>query len=118
MDEDNAVTALAALAQNTRLAVFRRLVQAGSEGIAAGQIAVELGIPNATLSFHLKELSRAGLATSRQEARFIYYAANYAAMNELLAFLTENCCGAPASAAAPCCSPAAPTPSTRSRKKP
>ena len=115
MDEDNAVTALAALAQNTRLAVFRRLVQAGSEGIAAGQIAGQLDIPNATLSFHLKELSRAGLATSRQEARFVYYAANYAAMNELLAFLTENCCGAPASAAAPCCTPA--TTTTRPRKK-
>ncbi|MEO8137200.1 MAG: metalloregulator ArsR/SmtB family transcription factor, partial [Betaproteobacteria bacterium] len=97
MDEDNAVTALAALAQNTRLAIFRLLVQAGADGVPAGQIAEQLTIPNATLSFHLKELSRAGLAASRQEARYVYYSANYAAMNDLLAYLTANCCsGSPA----------------------
>jgi ArsR family transcriptional regulator, arsenate/arsenite/antimonite-responsive transcriptional repressor len=99
-----AVKALAALAQETRLSLFRLLVQAGEKGISAGQIATELSIPNATLSFHLKELSHAGLITARQESRFIYYAANFSTMNELLAFLTENCCaGTPCGVETMCC---------------
>ena len=92
--DSQVVTALAALAQATRLAVFRALVQQGPSGLAAGEIAAKLDIAPATLSFHLKELSRAGLVLARQDGRFIFYAADFAAMNELLEFLTENCCAA------------------------
>lgn len=100
------VTALAALAQETRLAIFRLLVQAGSAGVAAGDIALHLGVANATLSFHLKELTHAGLISARQQGRFIYYTANFAAMNTLLQFLTDNCCGGePCLPAVPCCEP-------------
>ncbi len=99
-----AVKALAALAQETRLTIFRLLVQTGEAGLPAGQIAKELGIPNATLSFHLKELVNAELISARQESRFIYYAANFTAMNELLGYLTENCCaGNPCSPMRVCC---------------
>jgi ArsR family transcriptional regulator, arsenate/arsenite/antimonite-responsive transcriptional repressor len=99
-----AVKALGALAQESRLSIFRTLVQIGEAGLSAGQIAKELSIPNATLSFHLKELTNAGLITARQESRFIYYTANFAAMNELLGFLTENCCaGNPCGSAILCC---------------
>ena len=92
MKTNQAVPVLAALAQETRLSIFRALVQAGSPGLAAGRIAEAVGAPASTLSFHLKELATAGLVRSRQEGRFIYYTANYAAMNELLGFLTEKCC--------------------------
>lgn len=110
MKTDSVVSALAALAQATRLGVYRLLVQQGPSGLAAGEIAAQLKIPPATLSFHLKELAHAGLVKARQESRFIYYAADYAAMNELLAYLTENCCAAdcPPSAGgtpAPACAP-------------
>lgn len=88
----DAVRLLAALAQETRLSIYRLLVQQGPEGLAAGALAESLGVANATLSFHLKELAHAGLVTPRQEGRFIYYAANYASMNALLAYLTQNCC--------------------------
>ena len=87
-----AVDALAALAQETRLKVFRLLVTAGPGGIAAGEIGTQLGIPANTLSFHLKTLTQAGMALSRQEGRFVFYAANYASMDDLIAFLTANCC--------------------------
>jgi ArsR family transcriptional regulator, arsenate/arsenite/antimonite-responsive transcriptional repressor len=87
------VAALAALAQDSRLQVFRLLVQAGSEGMAASDIAQALAVPANTLSFHLKTLSHADLVQSRQQGRFIYYSANYEQMNALLGFLTENCCG-------------------------
>lgn len=104
MKINSAVKALAALAQETRLSIFRILVQNGEAGLSAGQIAKALSIPNATLSFHLKELTNAGLITARQESRFIYYAANFPAMNELLGFLTENCCaGNPCGSAVVCC---------------
>lgn len=93
METKAAVKALAALAQETRLSLFRLLVQAGEGGLPAGEIAKSLGVPNATLSFHVKELANAGLVTARQEGRFIYYAADYTAMNAVVAFLTENCCG-------------------------
>lgn len=87
-----AVDALAALAQETRLDVFRMLVQAGPAGLAAGEIGAQLGVPANTLSFHLKTLSQSGLLEARQEGRFIFYAANYASMDDLIAFLTQNCC--------------------------
>ena len=88
-----AVKSLNALAQDSRLQVYRLLVQAGPEGLAASDIAERVGIPANTLSFHLKTLSHADLVTSRQEGRFIYYSANYEQMNALVGFLTENCCG-------------------------
>lgn len=93
MDNKQAVTALAALAQESRLAAFRLLVQAGPEGLAASRIAGALGLPPSSLSFHLKELTHAGLIVPRQEGRFIIYAARFEHMNALLGFLTENCCG-------------------------
>jgi ArsR family transcriptional regulator, arsenate/arsenite/antimonite-responsive transcriptional repressor len=92
MNNKSAVTILASIAQEARLDIFRALVQAGSSGMSAGVIGERLRIPNSTLSFHLKELSHAGLVNARQESRFIYYSANYEAMNHLLTFLTENCC--------------------------
>jgi DNA-binding transcriptional ArsR family regulator len=92
MEMKSAVDALAALAQETRLSVFRLLVEAGPQGLAAGVVADALAVPAATLSFHLKELSRAALVTARQEGRFIYYAANFEHMAALMSFLTQNCC--------------------------
>jgi ArsR family transcriptional regulator, arsenate/arsenite/antimonite-responsive transcriptional repressor len=93
MESIRAVEALAALAQDSRLQVYRLLVQAGPEGMAASDIAERVGIPANTLSFHLKTLSHAELVRARQDGRFIYYSANYGQMNALLGFLTENCCG-------------------------
>jgi DNA-binding transcriptional ArsR family regulator len=93
MDNKDAVVALAALAQESRLATFRLLVQAGPGGLAASKIAEALGMPPSSLSFHLKELSNANLIVPRQEGRFVIYAAQFDAMNALLGFLTENCCG-------------------------
>jgi DNA-binding transcriptional ArsR family regulator len=92
MKTPEALKALAALAQDTRLAIYRLLVQAGKDGCSVGTIADKLDLPGATLSFHLKELANAALIEARQEGRFIYYSANYARMNGLLAYLTENCC--------------------------
>ena len=86
------MTALAALAQETRLAVYRLLVEAGPEGVSAGRIGERLEVPGATLSFHLKELARARLISSRQERQFIYYSADFERMAELMTFLTQNCC--------------------------
>jgi DNA-binding transcriptional ArsR family regulator len=93
METMDALKALGALAQDTRLAIFRLLVQAGPEGRAAGTIGEQLGIPPATLSFHLTQLAGAGLVRPRQDGRFIYYSADFGAMNALVGFLTENCCG-------------------------
>lgn len=93
METKSVIKALAALAQESRLAVFRALVQAGPEGMAAGKIAESTGLSPSSLSFHLKELSHAGLIDSRQSGRFIIYNAQYATMNSLLGYLTENCCG-------------------------
>ena len=89
----NAVDALAALAQETRLEVYRLLVEAGPEGLAAGRIAEKLDLPAATLSFHLAHLARAGLARSRSEGRFVIYSADFGNMNDLVGYLTDNCCG-------------------------
>lgn len=93
MELSGAVGALAALAQETRLKVFRLLVEAGPEGLPAGRVGEALSLPPATLSFHLAHLARAGLARNRQEGRFVIYSADFAAMNTLVAYLTENCCG-------------------------
>ena len=93
METKTAVVALAALAQESRLSVFRLLVEAGSAGMAAGKIAESLGMAPSSLSFHLKELTHAGMASARQEGRFIIYKANFAKAAELVAFLSENCCG-------------------------
>jgi len=92
MEIKTAVSALAALAQETRLAVFRLLIEAGSDGLPAGRIGERLKVPGATLSFHLKELARAGLVASRQERQFIYYSVDFDRIAELMTFLTENCC--------------------------
>lgn len=93
MEKETVIAALGALAQETRLDIFRLLVQAGGGGLAVGQIGDRLGLPSATLSFHLTQLRQAGLVTFRREGRSLIYAAEYAAMNDLVAFLTENCCG-------------------------
>jgi DNA-binding transcriptional ArsR family regulator len=98
MEKSDAVVALAALAQDSRLDIFRLLVQAGPEGLAAGLIGERLALPAATLSFHLTQLRQAGLVAFRREGRSLIYVAAYAAMNDLLAYLTENCCRGDASA--------------------
>jgi DNA-binding transcriptional ArsR family regulator len=87
-----AVDSLAALAQESRLAIFRLLVQAGETGVAAGALGEKLGIPPATLSFHLKTLATSGLVSARTDGRFVIYTANYVAMDKLIAYLTEHCC--------------------------
>ena len=93
MQTNLAIAALAALAQESRFAAFRLLVQAGPRGQSASSIAASLQMPASSLSFHLKELTHAGLVAPRQEGRFLIYVAQFGAMNGLLAFLTENCCG-------------------------
>lgn len=93
MEMTQAVQSLSALAQESRLAIFRLLVAAGPEGMAAGSIGDKLDLPPATLSFHLAGLTRAGLANSRQEGRFVIYSADFEGMGRLLAYLTEDCCG-------------------------
>jgi ArsR family transcriptional regulator len=93
MEMSQAVEALSALAQETRLKVYRLLVEAGPEGLPAGSISEELDLPPATLSFHLAHLARAGLARSRQEGRFVIYSTDFDNMNALIGYLTENCCG-------------------------
>ncbi len=103
MKRTNVIAALGALAQETRLDIFRLLVQKGPEGLPAGEIGARLGQPSPTLSFHLSQLRFAGLVNSRRESRSIIYSANFKAMSNLLAYLTENCCcGRPE-----LCSPAA-----------
>ncbi|AOZ02084.1 transcriptional regulator [Cupriavidus sp. USMAHM13] len=92
MNSDAAVKALAALAQPSRLAIFRLLVRAGRTGLYAGQIGEALGLPPATLSFHLKELSHAGLIAGQQEGRNVLYQVQFPQMNDLIGFLVEHCC--------------------------
>ncbi len=88
----DAVATLTALAQETRLSIFRLLVKAGEKGLSAGTIADKLKLPAATLSFHIAQLARTGLVIAKPQSRFIYYAANYPAMDNLIAFLTDHCC--------------------------
>jgi len=102
METNQAVQSLGALAQASRLAIFRLLVQAGPAGMPAGSIGEKLELPPATLSFHLAGLARAGIARSRQEGRFVIYSADFDSMNALVAFLTENCCGGASCAPASC----------------
>jgi len=92
METRNTIAALAALAQETRLAVFRLLVETGPQGLPVGTIAERLGLANATLSFHLKELTNAGLTVATPNGRSIIYSANFETMNDLIGYLTENCC--------------------------
>jgi ArsR family transcriptional regulator, arsenate/arsenite/antimonite-responsive transcriptional repressor len=111
METTQAIQALSALAQESRLAIFRLLVQAGPEGMAAGVIGEKLDLPPATLSFHLAGLTRAGLAQGRQDGRFILYSANFQNMNALVGFLTDNCCSGAS------CAPAVCQPATAKGKK-
>ncbi|WP_414449827.1 ArsR/SmtB family transcription factor [Burkholderia sp. 22PA0099] len=92
MEEKDIISALAALAHELRLRVFRMLVVVGPEGLTPGTMAAQLDVPNATLSFHLKELMHAGLVTQERDGRTLIYRAAYAQMNAVLGFLTENCC--------------------------
>lgn len=109
METTAVVNQLAALAQETRLAVWRLLVEAGPAGMTVGAIGEALGVPPATLSFHLKTLASAGLVSTRQEGRFIHCTADFTAMHDLVGFLSENCCGGAD------CSPTAFTPDQRKR---
>ena len=105
METQSAIPALASLAQESRLAIFRTLVQAGHEGLPAGKVSEQTGIAPSSLSFHLKELAHAEMVSARQEGRFIIYTANFATMNALIEFLTENCCGG--TSCLPVCAPGA-----------
>ncbi len=98
MEMNTAVTALSALAQETRLTVFRRLVAAGPAGLSPGHLADSLSVTGATLSFHLKELHSAGLVRRRKDGRSLIYSANYSAVDSLVGYLMENCCRRPAPA--------------------
>jgi DNA-binding transcriptional ArsR family regulator len=102
-----ALASLAALAQESRLAIFRMLVKRGPEGYTPTDLAEKLGVPAPTLSFHLKELQRAALIEVRRDGRFLYYRPNLESMNELIGFLTENCCSLADRGCAPQCQPAA-----------
>lgn len=93
MESTQAIDALAALAQRSRLAIYRLLVEAGPNGLSAGVIGDQLDLPPATLSFHLAHLVRAGLVSNRQDGRFVIYSASFETMNALVGYLTENCCG-------------------------
>ena len=104
METLQAVAALGALAHETRLQVFRMLVQRGPDGLPAGVIAAELDMPPSSLTFHLQQLTHAGLITQRRVSRQLIYATDFTAMNDVVAYLTENCCGG-AMACAPVCRP-------------
>lgn len=112
MESESAVLRLAALAQASRLAIFRLLVRSGPQGLCVGDIADALQLAPATLSFHLKELSHAGLIRARQDGRFYFYSPDFDAMNALIGYLTENCCGG-----APCETVCTPATSTSPRKR-
>ena len=112
MDSSAVIGALGALAQEHRLALFRLLVQAGEQGMSAGAISDTLGVPNSSLSFHLAQLTRAGLIRQQRQSRSLIYTADYAAMNDLVGYLMENCCGG-----ADCSSSACEAEPVRERKK-
>jgi DNA-binding transcriptional ArsR family regulator len=114
MKTKQAIAALGALAQETRLAAFRMLVQAGPEGLPAGMIAEKLGLPASSLSFHLAQLTQAGMVVQLRAGRSLIYSIDFQSMNGLMAYLTENCCGGNASACTLVCEPA--TKSVKSRR--
>ncbi len=105
MEKEDVITALAALAQESRLEIFRLLVRAGPAGLPAGQIAERLGLPANTLSFHISQLKHAGLVSVKRESRSLIYSAAFSTMNALLGFLTENCCEGAACCAPEICQP-------------
>jgi ArsR family transcriptional regulator len=105
MKSKSAVAALSALAQENRLAVFRALVEAGPSGLCPSELTDKLGVAAPTLSFHLAQLHHAGLVSVTREGRTLHYAANFNAMNSLIGFLTENCCGGDAACSPIQCSP-------------
>ncbi len=117
MDSGHAVQALAALAHDTRLALFRMLIERGPDGLSAGVIAERLGIPPSSLTFHVQHLHRAGLVTQRRLSRQLIYAADFSAMNALVGFLTENCCGRDAALCRPACRPETDVARPRANKK-
>jgi ArsR family transcriptional regulator, arsenate/arsenite/antimonite-responsive transcriptional repressor len=114
MKTRQAIAALGALAQETRLSAFRLLVQAGPAGLPAGEIAEKLDLPASSLSFHLSQLTHAGMIAQLREGRSLIYSVDFDAMNGLMAYLTENCCGGNSSLCAPVCEPA--TKSVRIRR--
>jgi ArsR family transcriptional regulator, arsenate/arsenite/antimonite-responsive transcriptional repressor len=117
MEKPEALAALGALAQETRLDIYRLLVQAGPDGMPAGHVGEQLGLPSATLAFHLKELKIARLVTCTRNGRSLIYAAAYPVMNALLFYLTENCCaGAASPSQAGCCPPTAAKPARQTRR--
>ena len=105
MDANVVIKALAALAQEHRLAVYRLLVQAGPEGMPAGMLADRIGVPPSSMSFHLAQLANAGLVTQRRQSRSIIYSADFDAMNGVMGYLTENCCGGVPCSPMTACSP-------------
>ena len=114
METKHAIAALGALAQETRLAIFRLLVERGPVGLAAGGIAEALDLPASSLSFHLAQLTHAGLILQRRESRSLIYSVDFAAMGSLMGYLTENCCGGNAAACLPACDVS--TPALKKRK--
>lgn len=117
MTANQTIAALGALAHETRLEAFRLLVQRGPDGLPAGVIADRLGIPPSSLTFHLQQLMRARLVTQRRLSRQLFYAADFAAMNGLVAYLTENCCGGGAAMCGPACQPAKTGAASRPKRK-
>ena len=117
MKSIDALTALAALAQESRLAIFRMLVKRGPDGYTPTELGEKLGVTGATLSFHLKELQRAGLLAVRRDGRRLYYSPNFAHMQRLVGFLTENCCSLSEQGCAPECAPSAAVAATPRRQR-
>jgi ArsR family transcriptional regulator, arsenate/arsenite/antimonite-responsive transcriptional repressor len=117
MKSSTAIESLAALAQESRLAIFRMLVKRGPEGYTPTQLGEQLNVSSPTLSFHLKELQRARLVDVRRDGRFLYYRPNFAHMDQLIGFLTENCCVLANRGCATECSPAAAEASLTHRKR-
>ena len=118
MRREEVIAALGALAQESRLDIFRMLVQKGPDGVAAGKIARKLDLPAPTLSFHLGQLRHAGLVSARRHSRSISYAANYAAMNSLVKYLTDNCCQGQSELCAPAVSCAVGNGARKTRRAP
>jgi ArsR family transcriptional regulator, arsenate/arsenite/antimonite-responsive transcriptional repressor len=117
MKSKDAIESLSALAQESRLSVFRMLVKRGPEGYTPTQLSEKLSVPSPTLSFHLKELQRAGLVDVRRDGRFLYYRPNFAHMNRLIGFLTESCCALADESCVQGCVPAEPEVSINTRKR-